>query len=198
VIARYRGGKLGWHGAIARWTVAILVGIIVCLAMAILLGTLLSIVGLAPTFTTQVGGQAAQRIALSLTLWGGLIALVAAASGGWVAAEVAGNVGKRHAALLGGLSTLVATLLVLIVAAETVGPAADFRSAAVELGVIGVPDRAAEAAIRPEFARQVPSGRFLESVARSGLYATTVLVLVVAAGALGGIERAVQRQTERR
>lgn len=198
MIARYRAAKLGWHGAIAWWIIAILVGVVVCLTTAILLGALLSVIGLTPTFTTQVGGQAAQRIALSLTLWGGLIALVAAASGGWVAVEVAGNVGKRHAALLGGLSTLLTALLVVIVAAQTVGPAADFRSAAVELGVIGVPDRAAEAAIRPEFARQVSSGRFLDAVARAGLYAATVLVLVVVAGALGGIGRVVQRQTERR
>ncbi len=161
-------------------------GVATMFAVIAAAGALLGTVGVALGFSTWLASRDARGTELALTTWGGLIAIVAAAVAGWVCGQLAADIGPRRGAALGALVVAGAVLGVLAVAWMALAPAAAFRSVAVELGIIGVPDRAAEAAIQPGLAHRVPHWRFIAAVDRAAIYATTVLVLLLVAGSLGG------------
>ncbi len=177
----------------ARAALAMLAGAIVAVitfALLLGLGYLLGLIA--------VSGAPPSELARRVLLWSGPVAILAAAAGGYLGARLAGGTMGRLV-IAGGLSALIAVLLVVVLIDGIAGGAFDFHSLAISLRFIEPARLAAEAvptAVSGSLSTDAGVVEVAEIAQRRTIKAVGWLamfsILLMVAGALGGWVRFLQ------
>ncbi len=169
---------------------AVVAGIVVTVVALVMFGAFGAAVGM----TVLPSGTGRTVIGMAATIWGGTSALLAFAMGGWMAAKVAVADRPSHGLLHGWLVGAGTLLILVALASGPLRESADFRSVAIEIGVMAEPNPSDVPSLdlppipgeegAPEPA---PSPRFRSATVATLLYLDVLLVMVLGAAALGGV-----------
>lgn len=166
--------------------------VIVGAAVALLGTGLLASAGVVVAGMVVEGAIQAEQARLAL-MWGGSAAIVAFASGGWLAGRLSDGASARRGIELGIAAAMIALLTAGLLFGIFLGPAADFHAVAVALQVTGaedVPVGALPTSIatpppgvgRTTDAEQVAQTRTVETL----IYLGAFMLMLLSSAAAGG------------